>query len=167
MLKLEMVHIHSWVKPKARGLMMPRLKFGAGENAPYPGKAGHHFGHSLRGRPTNTLIALKHMLEALDDGATRKQLEEVTGLFPRLLSRALKLGCELGLLRIESWRRRERTGGVPIPTYAIRQPGQDDAARPDPIPSKVLLNRWRQRVYAKRRMGLSVAGNDHQGRAAA
>lgn len=164
MLRLDILHIHSWTSVSGRGKLVGRFGFGHAESAEYPGKAGYQFGHNAIGRPPTSLIVLQHMLDVMLSGATTNQVVDATGLSRGVALRAIRHGRQIGLFMIGSYRRRIGAGGSPIPVYSIRQPGEQDAAPPTAIGStrdgrNALARQSKDRNRIRQRIAGSLANN--------
>lgn len=145
--QLGLLHITSWFRRGSRGNWMPKLRFGAGDDATYPGAdSSKRFGARQHRIPA-TLIVLQHLLDAVDDWASVNAVVEATGLFHASARRALRDGHSIRLFRRRE-RRRVGIGGKPIVEFILNPEGLPDEPPVQPLGEAVMsrMKRERQRV---------------------
>lgn len=126
------LRIAGWAKPAiGRGIYAARFAYGAGENAPYPGKLKNGpMGEALKtSRPRPELISFVSIVRCLQEGATRAEIGEQTGVAHHVLSRLLQvMRKELGIVHVSSWQIRPDGMGQRSEVLTFG-PGRD-AAKP-------------------------------------
>lgn len=166
MVRIGLLHIASWTRLTRKGKWQPKLRFGPGDSAPYPGRQGSEFGANVRTKLPVSLTCLKHMIDELIVGATKQRLIEQTGVSAGMVLRAIREGRKRGLFYIGAYVRKPGVTCPHSPVFEIRWNDEEDAPRPAPKPRAAIARDRKLREQIRRRMSL-LAGNDPQGRIAA
>lgn len=145
----DLAHVHDWIKLADRRCE-PMEVWGLGFRLPAPRpltKKGEPSRRS-RARPDGVKAMSSRfvkMLKALEDGCTRIQLHEMSGISLRTLTYLLPEMRRHKLVRVEREKRR-CSGGTPIQVFSLG--GGHDAAPMKPITTSILKKRYRARLRA-------------------
>lgn len=149
---LQRLHIAHWKAEPGRALA-PCFAFGPGTDAAPPGARPN--GRRVEGtrlplpRVNPSLIALETLLRALEEPASRQELQQATGLDIDTVRETVDAPVATGLAHVPLWQWRDQ-GGAPVPQYQLG-PGRN-APMPRVRPKQrreLLRERGRGRRFAQ------------------
>lgn len=147
----DLAHVHDWIKRDMRkGEPMEVWGWGFRMPAPRPLTTRGEPSRRSRARPDGVRAMSSRfvkLIKALEDGATRAQLHEASGISLRTLTYLLPLLRRQRLIRVEREKRRY-CGGQPIPVFALG--GGNNVDPLQPICPLVLKRNYRERKRAAR-----------------
>jgi hypothetical protein len=157
----KIVHVADWHKnPGERGLWVAMYKYGEGQEAAYPGKK-RPVKHERKNNIRPNLLAVRHILTALEHPISMKGLIEITGCGYGAIHGMVTQLRKRGICRIAEYVPRLGHAGCPERLFVLgRGP---DAKKPPRMCEK---DRAKRRYWAKKArmeqqaMIMATAGND-------
>lgn len=153
MYALGMVHIADWMIEPDRPTA-PRFGMGHADDAPPPvkrpnGKRVTKAKMPPAVVPAPELVAMKSLLQAVQEPATALEVIAATGVSPVTVRNALAEMHRLRLVHIALWTPRAgNNSGAPVPNYQIGRAA--DAPRPKPLAQKARQRNYESRQAAQR-----------------
>ena len=141
------MHIVEWRQaPSGRSYLRAAFKAGPGVNAPYPLKSKMTV-PGARVKPRPEMMAFIGLIRALQEGATRAELHDATGISTHRISGALRELRAQGLLHTCGYEPRDGASGCP--SEILRFGPGANAARPAPLSDSEKKRRYVRRRAAR------------------
>lgn len=127
--RLGLVRVCEWREPAPRSSYMTAV-FGAADgrvSLPYPRQIAKRVYSAAMGQPRSELTAFAAMVRALQEGATRQQVHEQTGVAYMRVSRLIRVMRGLGICHRSDWIVRDSGAGCRAEVFSFG-PGKDAPA---------------------------------------